>query len=143
MGNGLVVSGGQPTKSHKVILPLNNCQSGYLPRKESQELSQSSTSSSLFQVSWYSLDKILQLLFLLKEWLNFLALQESFSSSGYQFSLNASTSIATKVNEPSITYLNQGQGYELTLRKFGHDVNGNRKRLLKCQVIMLINFFNR
>ena len=37
----------------------------------------------------------------------------------FQYILAASTSIATKKNEPSITYLNQGQAYELRMKKLG------------------------
>jgi transcription factor CP2-like protein len=52
----------------------------------------------------------------------------------FQYILNAPTSIATKVNEPSITYLNQGQAYEVSLKKGGCDLSSQRKRLLKCQI---------
>ena len=46
----------------------------------------------------------------------------------------ALTSILSfQVTEPSITYINQGQSYELTLKKLG-DVATFRKRLFKCQV---------
>ena len=34
----------------------------------------------------------------------------------FRYVLNASTSCATKLNAPSATYLNQGQGYKLTLK---------------------------
>ena len=37
----------------------------------------------------------------------------SILSENFQYILAASTSTATKLNEPSITYLNQGQAYEL------------------------------
>jgi transcription factor CP2-like protein len=38
-----------------------------------------------------------------------------------------------QANEPSITYINQGQAYELSVKKFG-DLSAYRKRLLKCQL---------
>ena len=60
--------------------------------------------------------------------------------NNFQYILAASTSIATKLNEPSITYLNQGQAYELRLKKLG-DLSPFRKRLLKC--VMRICFHER
>ena len=68
----------------------------------------------------------------------------------FQYILAACTSNATKVNEPSITYLNQGQAYELRLKKLGDlspyrrggGVGGNDKnRLLRC--IIRICFHER
>jgi hypothetical protein len=38
------------------------------------------------------------------------------------------------VNEPSITYINQGQAYELSLKKLGAEFPGPRKRLFKTQI---------
>jgi len=37
----------------------------------------------------------------------------------FQYVLAAATSIATKVNEETLTYLNQGQPYEIKLKKLG------------------------
>ena len=54
----------------------------------------------------------------------------------FQYILAAATSNATKLNEPSITYLNQGQAYELRLKKLGDlsSYRGNKNRLLRCKV---------
>ena len=59
------------------------------------------------------------------------------NNGAFQYILNACTSIATKVNEPSITYLNQGQSYEVTLKKMSPEfpsMTSQRKRLIKCQI---------
>lgn len=37
----------------------------------------------------------------------------------FQYVLAAATSIATKLNEETLTYLNQGQSYEIKLKKLG------------------------
>jgi transcription factor CP2-like protein len=58
----------------------------------------------------------------------------------FQYILVASTSIATKKEEATITYLNQGQSYELRLKKLG-DLSGSRERRLKC--VMRICFHER
>ena len=54
----------------------------------------------------------------------------------FQYILAAATSNATKINEPSITYLNQGQAYELRLKKLGDlsPYRGSKNRLLRCKV---------
>lgn len=44
---------------------------------------------------------------------------EDEEQSSFQVILNAATSPATKVNEDTLTYLNQGQSYELKIRKLG------------------------
>jgi len=44
--------------------------------------------------------------------------------------LAAATSIATKVNEESLTYLNQGQPYEIKMKKLG-DLSNFRGKLLR------------
>ena len=62
------------------------------------------------------------------------------NANNFQYILAASTSIATKLNEPSITYLNQGQPYELRMKKLG-DLSPYRKRLLKC--VLRICFHER
>lgn len=65
---------------------------------------------------------------------------EASATNRFQYILAASTSIATKLNESSITYLNQGQAYELRLKKLG-DLGPYRKRHLKC--VMRICFHER
>ena len=54
----------------------------------------------------------------------------------FQYILAAATSNATKISEPSITYLNQGQAYELRLKKLGDlsPYRGNKNRHLRCKV---------
>jgi transcription factor CP2 and related proteins len=47
--------------------------------------------------------------------------------------LAAATSIATKVNEESLTYLNQGQSYEIKLKKLG-DLSAFRGTILKSVI---------
>ena len=47
--------------------------------------------------------------------------------SSFQYVLTAPTSIATKVGEPSLTYINQGQSYELKMKKLG-DLSGHYKK---------------
>ena len=41
------------------------------------------------------------------------------TDTSFQCILNAATSPATKVNEETLTYLNQGQSYELRIKKLG------------------------
>ncbi|XP_043262826.1 transcription factor CP2-like protein 1 isoform X2 [Colletes gigas] len=48
----------------------------------------------------------------------------------FQCVLAAATSIATKVNEETLTYLNQGQSYEIKLKKLG-DLSAYRGKILK------------
>lgn len=48
----------------------------------------------------------------------------------FQYVLAAATSIATKVNEETLTYLNQGQSYEIKLKKLG-DLTEYRGKILK------------
>ena len=48
----------------------------------------------------------------------------------FQYVLAAATSIATKVNEESLTYLNQGQPYEIKMKKLG-DLSSFRGKLLR------------
>lgn len=48
----------------------------------------------------------------------------------FQYVLAAPTSIATKNNEETITYLNQGQSYEIKLKKLG-DLTACRGKILK------------
>lgn len=58
----------------------------------------------------------------------------------FQYVLAAATSIATKVNEDTLTYLNQGQSYEIKLKKLG-DLSAYRGKLLKT--IIRICFHER
>nr|CAG4648116.1 EOG090X0AJ3 [Moina brachiata]SVE93166.1 EOG090X0AJ3 [Moina brachiata] len=51
----------------------------------------------------------------------------------FQYVLAAATSIATKVNEESLTYLNQGQPYEIKMKKLG-DLSSFRGKLLRSVV---------
>ncbi|XP_071788416.1 upstream-binding protein 1-like isoform X2 [Asterias amurensis] len=57
---------------------------------------------------------------------------------GFQCILNAATSPATKVNEETLTYLNQGKSYELRLKKLG-DISQYEGKLLKSVVRVLFN----
>ncbi|XP_042223597.1 transcription factor CP2-like protein 1 [Homarus americanus] len=43
----------------------------------------------------------------------------SYEDNRFQYILGAATSIATKVNEESLSYLNQGQSYEIKVKKLG------------------------
>lgn len=51
----------------------------------------------------------------------------------FQYVLAAATSIATKNNEETITYLNQGQSYEIKLKKLG-DLTAYRGKILKVNL---------
>ena len=57
-------------------------------------------------------------------------------AESFQYILAAATSNATKIDGPSITYLNQGQAYEVRLKKLGDlsPYRGNKNRLLRCKV---------
>jgi len=56
------------------------------------------------------------------------------SDSRFQYILAAPTSIATKTGEPSLTYLNQGQSYEIKIKKLG-DLSGHyRKKWLRSTI---------
>lgn len=57
----------------------------------------------------------------------------------FQYVLAAATSIATKINEDTLTYLNQGQSYEIKLKKLG-DLSHSRGKMLK---VGTTKFFNR
>lgn len=54
----------------------------------------------------------------------------SLEDCRFQYVLAAATSIATKQNEDTLTYLNQGQSYEVKLKKLG-DLSMYRGKLLK------------
>ncbi|XP_059472926.1 transcription factor CP2-like protein 1 [Neocloeon triangulifer] len=51
----------------------------------------------------------------------------------FQYVLAAATSIATKINEESLTYLNQCQSYEIKLKKLG-DLSSYRGTILKSVI---------
>ena len=53
-----------------------------------------------------------------------------FNRYRFQYILAAATSIATKNNEDTLTYLNQGQSYEIKLKKIG-DLSLYRDKILK------------
>ena len=42
----------------------------------------------------------------------------------FQYILAAPTSILTKPGDPSLTYINQGQSYEIKIKKLG-DISGS------------------
>ncbi|XP_031632495.1 transcription factor CP2-like protein 1 isoform X2 [Contarinia nasturtii] len=58
---------------------------------------------------------------------------KSAEESKFQYVLAAATSIATKNNEETITYLNQGQSYEIKLKKLG-DLTAYRGKTLKSVI---------
>ena len=47
--------------------------------------------------------------------------------SRFQYILAAPTSILTKPGDPSLTYINQGQSYEIKIKKLG-DISGHYKK---------------
>lgn len=53
--------------------------------------------------------------------------------SRFQYVLAAATSIATKSNEETMTYLNQGQSYEIKLKKLG-DLSTCRGKIMKSVI---------
>lgn len=53
----------------------------------------------------------------------------STDDTRFQYVLAAATSIATKNNEDTLTYLNQGQSYEIKLKKLG-DLTNYRNKIL-------------
>lgn len=57
----------------------------------------------------------------------------------FQYVLAAATSIATKVNEESLTYLNQGQPYEIKMKKLG-DLSNFRGKLLRVSRLLMFRF---
>lgn len=54
-------------------------------------------------------------------------------ASRFQYVLAAATSIATKSNEETLTYLNQGQSYEIKLKKLG-DLSAYRGKIMRSVV---------
>ncbi|KAL3202503.1 hypothetical protein MRX96_042446 [Rhipicephalus microplus] len=57
----------------------------------------------------------------------------NISTGGFQYFLGAATSIATKLHEETMTYLNQGQSYEIKLKKLG-DLTEMRGKMLKSTI---------
>lgn len=55
------------------------------------------------------------------------------AGGGFQYFLGAATSIATKMHEETMTYLNQGQSYEIKLKKLG-DLTEMRGKMLKSTI---------
>lgn len=53
--------------------------------------------------------------------------------SRFQYVLAAATSIATKSNEETLTYLNQGQSYEIKLKKLG-ELSGFRGKIMRSVI---------
>ncbi|XP_052742979.1 transcription factor CP2-like protein 1 isoform X2 [Bicyclus anynana] len=66
--------------------------------------------------------------------------QDPHMSYRFQYVLAAATSIATKQSEETLTYLNQGQPYEIKLKKVG-DLNHCKDKILKS--IIKICFHER
>ncbi|CAO1346237.1 unnamed protein product [Diamesa serratosioi] len=64
---------------------------------------------------------------------NELRVQTSGDDCRFQYVLAAATSIATKSNEETLTYLNQGQSYEIKLKKLG-DLSTCRGKIMKSVV---------
>ena len=53
--------------------------------------------------------------------------QDLEGESRFQYILAAPTSILTKPGDPSLTYINQGQSYEIKIKKLG-DISGHYKK---------------
>lgn len=53
--------------------------------------------------------------------------EETEGQARFQYILAAPTSIVTKAGEPSLTYINQGQSYEIKIKKLG-DISGHYKK---------------
>ena len=54
-------------------------------------------------------------------------IQAEEEGSRFQYILAAPTSILTKPGDPSLTYINQGQSYEIKIKKLG-DISGHYKK---------------
>ncbi|KAI5635100.1 CP2 transcription factor domain-containing protein [Phthorimaea operculella] len=59
--------------------------------------------------------------------------QTNHADTRFQYVLAAATSIATKQNEETLTYLNQGQPYEIKLKKLG-DLSHFKGKILKSVI---------
>ncbi|KAJ2939275.1 hypothetical protein O0L34_g13368 [Tuta absoluta] len=59
--------------------------------------------------------------------------QTNHADTRFQYVLAAATSIATKQNEETLTYLNQGQSYEIKLKKLG-DLSHFKGKILKSVI---------
>ncbi|KAL0268367.1 UNVERIFIED_CONTAM: hypothetical protein PYX00_010340 [Menopon gallinae] len=60
-------------------------------------------------------------------------MSEKNNNCRFQYVLAAATSIATKVTEETLTYLNQGQSYEIKLKKVG-ELSNFRGKILKSVI---------
>jgi transcription factor CP2-like protein len=126
-------------KSHKVILQQQLQQQ----QQQQQQQSSSADNMKLEKRSYETLATIINNpneITTDSNVFGVVAARSGGNSSNFQYILAASTSTATKLNEPSITYLNQGQAYELRLKKLG-DLSPYRKRMLQC--VMRICFHER
>merc|ERR1719193_2688921 len=56
------------------------------------------------------------------------------SDASFQYILTAPTSIATKVGEPSLTYINQGQNYQVKIKKLGDISSHYKKKWLRSSI---------
>jgi len=56
------------------------------------------------------------------------------SDASFQYILTAPTSIATKVGEPSLTYINQGQSYQVKIKKLGDISSHYKKKWLRSSI---------
>merc|ERR1719450_1103268 len=63
-----------------------------------------------------------------------LAGEDDDTDSRFQYILAAPTSIATKAGEPSLTYINQGQSYEIKIKKLGDLSCHYRKKWLRSTI---------
>ena len=61
---------------------------------------------------------------------------KSVLETGFEFILHAATSMVGNVNQPTITYLNQGQTYKLSLKKDAEFETDEKS--LQCQVTLLV-----
>ena len=64
--------------------------------------------------------------------------EEADGESRFQYILAAPTSILTKPGDPSLTYINQGQSYEIKIKKLG-DISGKfRDGLNKVNINLIV-----
>lgn len=62
-----------------------------------------------------------------------IAMESGNETGRFQYILQAATAIAQKSNEDSLTYLNQGQSYEIKLKRLG-ELGAGRGRLYKSVI---------
>lgn len=66
------------------------------------------------------------------------------STSLFQYTLGAPTSVATKLHEETMTYLNQGQPYEIKLKQLNDTFNSNKSNnLRKFRSVIRVGFHER